>query len=127
MTFPDQAGLIASLSRVLGEAGGKVPVRVLETHISYVLLTGSWAYKIKKAVKLGFLDFSTLALRHFYCQEELRLNRRTAPELYLEVLAIGGSPAQPVIGGPGPAIEYAVKMREFPQEDWPAGCSRAAR
>jgi aminoglycoside phosphotransferase family enzyme/predicted kinase len=96
--------------------------RVAETHISWVLLSGQDAYKIKKAVDLGFLDFSTLALRRFYCDEELRLNRRLAPELYLGVVAIGGSPEEPVLGNeiePGlvrqPAIEYAVHMRRFSQ------------
>lgn len=85
-----------------------------ETHISWVLLTGRDAYKIKKAVNLGFLDFSTLEARHFYCSEELRLNRRLAPALYLDVVAIGGSPEQPVLGGE-PVIEYAVHMRRFAQ------------
>ncbi len=85
-----------------------------ETHISWVLLTGRDAYKIKKSVDLGFLDFSTLALRRFYCDEELRLNRRFAPELYLDVIAIGGSVEQPVLGGE-PILEYAVHMRRFAQ------------
>jgi len=89
---------------------------VLETHISYVLLTGTHAYKIKKAVDFGFLDFKTLAARRFFCEEELRLNRRLAPALYLDVVPITGSVGAPVIGGAGPAIEYAVKMREFPQD-----------
>ena len=88
--------------------------RIEETHISWVLLTGHDAYKIKKAVDLGFLDFSTLELRRLYCIEELRLNRRLAPELYLGVVAIGGTPEQPVLGGE-PAIEYAVHMRRFAQ------------
>ena len=92
------------------------PVRLLETHISFVLLTGTLAYKIKKAVRLAFLDFSTLALRKKFCDEELRLNRRLAPDLYLDVVAITGTPAAPTIGGSGPALEYAVRMREFPQE-----------
>ncbi|MDD5383821.1 MAG: AAA family ATPase [Gallionella sp.] len=87
---------------------------VEETHISWVLLTGCDAYKIKKAVDLGFLDFSTLEARHFYCTEELRLNRRLAPDIYLDVVAIGGSPEQPVLGSE-PAIEYAVHMRRFPR------------
>jgi aminoglycoside phosphotransferase family enzyme/predicted kinase len=67
-------------------------------------------------VSLGFLDFSTLPLRRFYCEEELRLNRRTAPQLYLEVVAITGNDAEPRLGVPGEAIEYAVKMRRFPQD-----------
>ncbi|HXZ94053.1 MAG TPA: AAA family ATPase [Burkholderiales bacterium] len=81
-----------------------------------MLLAGECAYKIKKPVALGFLDFSTLPLRRFYCDEELRLNRRTAPRLYLEVVSIAGSEAAPRLGGPGEAIEYAVRMRRFPQE-----------
>lgn len=88
--------------------------KIEETHISWVLLTGCDAYKIKKALDLGFLDFSTLEARRFYCTEELRLNRRLAPDLYLDVIAIGGSPEQPVLGGE-PAIEYAVHMRRFPR------------
>lgn len=91
-------------------------VEVLETHISFVLLAGEYAYKLKKPVDLGFLDFSTLQARHRYCDEELRLNRRTAPDLYLAVLPITGRPEDPYLGGEGDAIEYAVKMRRFPQE-----------
>jgi len=87
-------------------------VRLVETHISWVLLAGRYAYKIKKAVNLGFLDFTTLAARRFYCEEEIRLNRRLAPQFYLDVVTIGGSTEQPVFGT-GPAIEYAVRMRRF--------------
>lgn len=87
-------------------------VRVVETHISWVFLTGRYAYKIKKPLKLPFLDFSTLKRRKHFCLEELRLNRRLAPQLYLDVVPIGGSPKSPRIGT-RPAIEYAVKMREF--------------
>ena len=88
---------------------------VIETHISWVILTGDYAYKIKKPVNLGFVDFSTLARREHFCNEELRLNRRFAAELYLEVIAIRGSRAQPRLAGDGAVIEYAVKMREFTQ------------
>lgn len=91
-------------------------VALLQTHISCILLAGDFAYKIKKPVNLGFLDFSTLTARRRYCEEELRLNRRTAPGLYLDVVAIGGSTSAPVIGG-SPAIEYAVKMQRFEQDD----------
>jgi len=90
-------------------------VELVETHISWVLLTGSFAYKIKKPVNLGFLDFSTLEARRHYCEEELRLNRRTAPELYVAVVPISGTSREPAIGGAGAAIEYAVKMRQFDQ------------
>jgi aminoglycoside phosphotransferase family enzyme len=91
--------------------------RVIETHISHVLLTGDYAYKIKKPVDFGFLDFSSLARRKHFCEEELRLNRRLADNLYLDVVAITGTPEQPVLGGDGEAIEYAIKMRQFRQED----------
>jgi hypothetical protein len=90
-------------------------VTVMETHISWVLLAGAFAYKLKKAVNFGFLDFSTLEKRRFYCSEELRLNRRFAPDLYLETVAITGSPEQPEINGSGEVFEYAVRMRQFPQ------------
>ncbi len=86
---------------------------ILETHISYVLLTGPCAYKFKKPVDLGFLDFSTLAKRKFYCEEEVRLNRRLAPRLYVGVTPITGSESSPELGGSGPAIEYCVEMVQF--------------
>lgn len=91
-------------------------VQLAETHISWVLLTGEFAYKIKKPVDLGFLDFSTLALRRQACEDEVRLNRRLAPEYYLGVVAITGSPGAPGINGQSEAFEYAVKMRQFPPD-----------
>ena len=91
-------------------------IAVLQTHISWVVLTGPYAYKIKKPVNLGFVDFSTLAQRHFFCQEELRLNRRLAPQLYLDVVAIYGTPERPRFHNGGVPIEYAVKMVQFSQE-----------
>lgn len=90
-------------------------VRLVETHVSWVFLTGRHAYKVKKPVKLSFVDFSTLKLRKRFCDEELRVNRRLAPELYLGVVPIGGTPAKPRIGRK-PAFEYAVKMLEFPSD-----------
>lgn len=91
-------------------------LRLIETHISWVILTGPYAYKIKKPVNLGFLDFSSLEQRKLYCEEELRLNKRTAPSIYLGVVPITGSTTQPQLDGKGEAIEYAVKMRQFPQD-----------
>src|SRR5215470_18004315 len=91
-------------------------ITVLQTRISWVVLTGPYAYKIKKLVNLGFVNFSTLAQRRFFCQEELRLNRRLAPQLYLEVVAISGTPTHPRFGVEGAAIEYAVKMVQFAQD-----------
>lgn len=91
-------------------------VRVVETHISWLLLTGEYAYKIKKPVDLGFLDFSTLDKRRHFCQEELRLNRRFSPELYVSVAPIVGSVDEPQMGGGGQPFEYAVQMRQFDPE-----------
>ena len=107
---------IRSLLRAAAFPHPTAEIRYLETHISWVLLTGPFAYKIKKPVTLGFLDFSTVELRKHYCDEELRLNRRWAPELYLGVVEIRGSRKSATIEGQGPLIDYAVKMVQFPQE-----------
>ena len=112
----DQAKLVEALARAVGSGRGAA-ADVLQTHISYVLLTGEYAYKIKKAVAFALLDFSTLPLRRFFCEQELRLNRRLAPALYLDVVPITGSVDAPQIAGGGPTLEYAVKMREFPQSE----------
>ena len=94
---------------------GRIELR--ETHISWIVLTGSYAYKIKKPVRFDFIDASTLERRRHYCEEELRLNRRLAHDLYLEVVPITRTSAGPVVGGEGPAIEYAVRMRQFSASD----------
>jgi len=90
-------------------------IELLETHISWVVLAGDYAYKIKKPVVLDFLDFGSLEKRQYYCEEELRLNRPWAPELYLDVVAITGPADEPVFGGDGEVLEYAVKMLRFDQ------------
>jgi aminoglycoside phosphotransferase family enzyme len=87
----------------------------IETHASHVFLVGEFAYKLKKPVNLGFLDYSTLERRRFFCEEELRLNRRLAPDTYLGVVPITGIAASPQVGGQGGVLDYAVKMRRFPQ------------
>jgi len=92
------------------------PVRVIETHISWVLLTGEFAYKIKKPLDLGFLDFSSLDKRLHACCDEVQLNRRLAPAIYLDVVPISGSPAAPRVNSSGETFEYAVKMRQFPPD-----------
>jgi len=92
-------------------------IKLVETHISWVILTGQFAYKIKKPLNLGFVDFSLLEKRRFYCEEEVRLNRRLAPEIYLETVPVTHSPGKPpLMNGKGKAIEYAVKMMLFPWE-----------
>ncbi|MGA9855587.1 MAG: AAA family ATPase [Gammaproteobacteria bacterium] len=88
---------------------------VIETHSSWVILTGEHAYKIKKSVDLGFLDYSTLEKRRQACYEELCLNSILAPELYMDVVPISGSAIQPHMNGEGDVIEYAVHMHEFDQ------------
>ncbi|MBR8827440.1 MAG: AAA family ATPase [Gomphosphaeria aponina SAG 52.96 = DSM 107014] len=92
-------------------------IKGIQTHISYVLLTGNYAYKIKKAVNFGFLDFSTLAKRKFFLEEELRLNKQNAPEIYLEVLPITKIGEIYRLNGRGETQEYVLKMRQFSQDD----------
>ena len=110
------------------------PVRVIETHISQVLVGGGHAYKLKKPLDLGFLDFSTLERRRECCELEVRLNRRLAPEIYLEVVAICWDGRRATIVAPtvaptdpasetaavaarGPVVEHAVHMRAFDPDD----------
>ena len=98
LTPAAQAQLVASLREPEGYPHSASPIETLETHISHVLLVGEYAYKIKKPLNLGFLDFTTLAQRRFYCTEQVRLNRRLAPDIYLNVVPIGGSVAVPQLG-----------------------------
>ena len=89
---------------------------LIETHISWVILTGDYAYKVKKPVNFGFLDFSELQQRKRFCEEELRLNRRLAPDIYLSVVSINAAPDGYRINGSGEVVEYAVRMRQFAQD-----------
>jgi aminoglycoside phosphotransferase family enzyme/predicted kinase len=91
-------------------------VRLVETHVSYIFITNSFAYKVKKPVDFGFLNFTTLDRRRFYCEEEVRLNRRLCPEIYLGVVELRGTPEAPRFEGEGPLIDYAVKMKRLPDE-----------
>lgn len=90
-------------------------IELIETHISWVILTGDYAYKIKKPVDLGFLDFSTLDKRRTCCEAEVRLNQRMAPDIYLDVVTIAGTRDAPHMNGDGPVLDYAVRMRQFDQ------------
>ncbi len=90
-------------------------IELLQTHISFVFLTKSFVYKVKKAVNFGFLDFTTLEKRRFFCQRELELNRRLCGDMYLEVVPINKSTTVK-IKGKGETVEYAVKMKRMPQE-----------
>ena len=114
-TVTTQLPLIAALQNPVVYGHAVAELQLIETHISWVFLTGEYVYKVKKAVNFGFLDYSTLEKRSFYCQEELRLNRRFAPHVYIDVVAITGTCEQPSLQGGGKPIEYAVRMKQFPQ------------
>lgn len=120
------AALVAALRSALRATTGR-PVTLIQTHISSVLLAGEHAYKLKKPVAFGFVDFSTLAARSRCCEEELRLNRRTAPQIYLDVVRVTGTDDAPRIGGRGPTIEYAVRMRRFATRNLADRRARAGR
>jgi hypothetical protein len=92
------------------------PIELIQTHVSYVFLTGEYAYKLKKPVNFGFLDFSTLEKRKHFLGEEKRMNEPIAPNLYLEVLPIALQQDNYLLNGEGEPVEYALKMRQFPQE-----------
>src|SRR5437899_11610419 len=90
-------------------------VEVRQTHISIVFLAGPFAYKIKKPVDLGFLDFSTLAKREHFCAAEVRLNRRLAPAVYQGVVPVTADDATLKMEGQGEPVEWAVKMERLPE------------
>ncbi|MDH5518114.1 MAG: AAA family ATPase [Gammaproteobacteria bacterium] len=90
-------------------------VIMLQTHISWVFLTGQYAYKVKKPMDFGFLNFTELKQRKHFCEEEIRLNKRLAKDIYLQTVNITGSESSPVLNGDGDIIEYAVKMQQFDQ------------
>ena len=92
-----------------------MPIQLMQTHASYVLLTGEFVYKLKKPVNFGFLDYSTVDKRQHFCTEEIRLNQRGARELYLEVVSIAKQGNKYQFGNDGEIVDYAVKMVQFPQ------------
>jgi aminoglycoside phosphotransferase family enzyme/predicted kinase len=91
-------------------------VELVQTQMSFLFLTGDYVYKVKKPVDLGYLDYTTLKKRRFFCQQEIELNRRLCPDTYLEVVPIVSSRGQISLGGKGEIIEYAVKMKQLPAE-----------
>jgi len=91
-------------------------IELKQTQMSFILLTDNFVYKVKKPVNLGYLDYTTLEKRHFYCHREIELNQRLCPNVYLRVVPITKDKGNFIIGGQGKAIEYAVKMRRLPQE-----------
>ena len=114
MNLREHDRLVQNLFNTLNAAGN---AKLIQTHISTIILSGDLAYKLKKPVDFGFLDYSTLKKRHKYCLEEVRINEGFAPELYLGVVRITGSIKNPSIGGNGRVLDYAVKMRRFSQSD----------
>jgi aminoglycoside phosphotransferase family enzyme/predicted kinase len=110
-TLPD------ALLRAAAWPGSSGTVELVETHISWVFLVGDLAYKVKKPVRLDFLDFSTPALRRHFCEEELRLNRRFAPELYLGLSRVVSTPAGLAVDVPGRVVDHAVRMRRFDRDE----------
>jgi aminoglycoside phosphotransferase family enzyme len=91
-------------------------VELVQTQMSFLFLTGDYAYKVKKPVDLGYLDYTTLEKRRFFCLQEVELNRRLCPDAYLEVVPIVSRQGQIHLGGEGEIIEYAVKMKQLPAE-----------
>jgi len=91
-------------------------IELVQTQMSFIFLAGDFAYKVKKEVNLGYLDYTTLEKRHFFCHQELELNRRLCPDAYLAVVPIVEEKGGLCVGGQGEAIEYAVKMKKLPQE-----------
>jgi uncharacterized protein len=110
------ASLIESLRDPRAYPHGPRTVRVVQTHISVVFIAGDLVFKIKKPVGFGFLDFSDLDRRRHYCEEEVRLNRRLCPDIYLGVVPVTDDGARTVIGGSGRVVEYAVKMKRLPED-----------
>ena len=108
-----QRRLVEALKRPEAYPHPADSVECIETHISWVFLAGAYAYKLKKPLNLGFLDFSTLERRRFFCEEELRINRRLAPDLYQAVVGFSGEPEAPEFDGSGEPFEYAVRMARF--------------
>jgi aminoglycoside phosphotransferase family enzyme/predicted kinase len=111
----DLANLITALANSAAYPFPAKDVEVLQTHISAVFLAGAYAYKIKKPVNFGFVDFSTLEKRLYFCEQEVKLNRRLAPSVYLGVVPVAQTAGGPKFEGTGEVIEWAVKMRRLPE------------
>ncbi len=114
MTTQDQRRLVAWLGTPAAH-GGAGPVVHIETHISHVFLAGDHALKLKKAIRPAFLDYSTVEKRHAAALAELRLNRRTAPDLYLDIVAVTEDAEGFHLDGPGRIVDWLVRMRRFDQ------------
>lgn len=115
MSFPSTEQLVLELSRASAFPESVVDVTVRQTHISNVFIAGGVVYKVKKPVKLSFLDFSTVELRHHFCEEEVRINQPWAPNVYLGVVPITHDANGLRFEGRGPIVDWAVKMQRLPE------------
>jgi aminoglycoside phosphotransferase family enzyme len=111
----DQKQIVEALMKPEAYDEDPGSIELLQTHISFVFLTRRFVYKVKKAVNFGFLDFTTLEKRRFFCKKELKLNRRLCGDMYLEVVPINKADVVKIKGA-GETVEYAVKMKRMPQE-----------
>jgi len=102
-------------------------VRLVQTHISFVILAGDFVYKFKKPVDFGFLDFSTLDKRKHCCEQELLLNRRLCPEIYLDLITVNRSNDTYNLNGDGEVVEYGVKMARMPEEQMMVNVIRSGK
>ncbi|MFA4837100.1 MAG: phosphotransferase [Dehalococcoidia bacterium] len=114
--MPDLPPLVQALLNPNTYPEKPFKIELIQTQISFVFLAGDYVYKVKKAVDFGFLDFTTLEKRRFYCQQELLLNRRLCRDIYLDVVPITQVHGKFTIGGEEKIVEYAVKMRRLPQD-----------
>ena len=112
---PDQAASVAFMMRA--DTHGGEAVEHIETHISHIFLAGAYAWKMKKAVSLDFVDFSTLEQRKAACEAELVVNARTARAMYLDVVAVNARDGKLWLGPPTAPVEYLVRMHRFEQAD----------
>jgi len=114
--MPQLPQLVQALLKPKAYPEATQQVEMVQTQMSFVFLTDNYVYKVKKAVDLGYLDYTTLDKRHFYCQREVELNQRLCPDAYLGVVPITQSKGDIFVESQGKIIEYAVKMRRLPQE-----------
>jgi uncharacterized protein len=114
-SFDSQRQLIAFLESPASYPHRPTEVRAIQTHISWVFIASPFVFKVKKPVNLGFLDFSTLEKRHYFCQREIELNRRLCPAIYLDAVPIYKTDSGFSFEPPGEIVEYAVKMKELPR------------
>jgi aminoglycoside phosphotransferase family enzyme len=117
MATDNLPGFISSLLQAHQETCPKDSVRLVQTHISFVLLAGDHVYKFKKPVDFGFLDFSTLKKRQQCCEQELQLNRRLCPDIYLDLVTVTQEDENYTLNGKGEVVEYGVKMSRMPEEN----------